>query len=122
MSNPDVSKNSKKGSISPPRSSLKTPINDSKNRSRSKKSTPYRKNRVDSAENSGQHKSPLLKTLNVISSDTFIENSPYSKGQSRNLAQNNQTSRNKTHDGYKKMNKEPNVETLKFVQLNSVKE
>ena len=116
-----MSKNSKKGSISPPRSSLKTPINDSKNRSKSKKSTPYRKNRADSGD-SGQHKSPLLKTLNVISSDTFIENSPYSKGQSRTQAQNNQTPRGKTHDGYKKMNKEPNVETLKVVQLNSVKE
>jgi len=63
-------------------------------------------------------RSPMLKTLNMVSSD-LLENSPYNasaKGRSNVL------NRGKTHDGYKKMNKVPYEETLKIVQHNSVKE
>ena len=59
----------------------------------------------------------LKQTLNMISSDTFKENSPYNMSM-KNHSRTQQHARNKTHDGYKKMNKEPTQDrTIKLGQI-----
>ena len=100
----------KNGSISPPKSpSILTPKNDSKSPTlRSPKSTPEQKNRLETAEKINND-GILRRTLNMVSSDTFKENSAYNQ-HNRNHSRTQQNARIKSQDGYKKMNKEPTLE------------